>query len=79
MDIAQLSLNVDEYDSSIDFDLAVSTASYYGFSEEQADKIIAEIKNIVHDNWRSTAKNMVSAEEKQNEWSLRLESVVHIG
>lgn len=51
-----LSLNVDDHDSSIDFELAVSAAPYYGVSEEQADKIVSEIKNIVNDNWRNVAK-----------------------
>ena len=51
-----LSLNVDEYDSDIDFDLAVLAAPYYGISEERAESIVNEIKNIVGANWRNLAK-----------------------
>jgi serine/threonine-protein kinase HipA len=51
-----LSLNVDENDSGIDFDLAVSAAPYYGLSQEQAEKIVDEIRTIVKGNWRNTAK-----------------------
>jgi serine/threonine-protein kinase HipA len=51
-----LSLNIDDYDSSIDFELAVRSASYYGITEGQADKIVHEIKTVVNDNWRNTAK-----------------------
>lgn len=51
-----LSLNVDDYDSSIDFDLGGSAAPYYGVSEKQAEKIVSEIKSIVSDNWRNAAR-----------------------
>jgi serine/threonine-protein kinase HipA len=51
-----LSLNVDENDSDIDFNLAVSAAPYYGLSEEQAEKIVDEIRITVKENWRNTAK-----------------------
>jgi serine/threonine-protein kinase HipA len=51
-----LSLNVDDCDSSIDFDLAISVAPYYGVSQKKADEIVSEIKNNVNDNWRTMAK-----------------------
>ena len=51
-----LSLNVNEDDSSIDFDLAIESALYYGVSEKQATQIVNEIKQIVRDNWRNIAK-----------------------
>jgi serine/threonine-protein kinase HipA len=51
-----LSLNVDEYDSSIDFDLVISASPYYEVSEKQAEQMVSEIKNIVRDNWRKVAK-----------------------
>jgi serine/threonine-protein kinase HipA len=50
-----LSLNIDENDSSIDFDLAVSASSYYGITEEQAKKTAALIRNTVKDNWKHLA------------------------
>lgn len=51
-----LSLNVNEDDSSIDFELAIQSAEYYGLSLEQAIQIVAEIKKIVSENWCSIAK-----------------------
>ena len=50
-----LSLNVDSDNSSIDFDLAVDAAPFYGI-EEQATELVDSIKNIVRDNWRLLAK-----------------------
>ena len=51
-----LSLNVDSDDSSIDFDLAIDAAPFYGIEEEQATKLVVSIKNIVRDNWQLLAK-----------------------
>lgn len=51
-----LSLNVDDSDSSIDFDLAVSAAPYYEVTRQQAGKVVDEIKSIVKENWRNLAK-----------------------
>lgn len=51
-----LSLNVDRNDSTISFDLALSTAKLYGLTEENADRIINEIKNIVKENWEALAE-----------------------
>lgn len=38
-----LSLNVNQYDSRIDLDLAADTAQYYGTERENADQIISDI------------------------------------
>jgi serine/threonine-protein kinase HipA len=51
-----LSLNVDDTDSSIDFNLAIAAAPYYGVSQKKAEKIVDEIRHNVHDNWESIAK-----------------------
>ena len=51
-----LSLNVNADDSSIDFDLAIESALYYGISKNQATQTVNEIKLIVRDNWRNIAK-----------------------
>lgn len=51
-----LSLNVDENESDIDFDLAVEAAPYYGIDEMQAKKEVAEIKSVVRNNWIDLAK-----------------------
>lgn len=51
-----LSLNVTADDSSIDLELAVETALYYGIKREEASDIIREICRTVDDNWRRLAK-----------------------
>ena len=51
-----LSLNVDENESDIDFDLAVAAAPYYGIDEKQAQKEVAEIKSVIRNNWIDLAK-----------------------
>ena len=50
-----LSLNVDEDNSSIDFELAIEAAPFYEISITQAQRNIADIKKIVGDNWRTLA------------------------
>ena len=50
-----LSLNVDEDNSSIDFDLAIEAAPFYEMTKTQAQKNIADMKKIVGDNWRTLA------------------------
>ena len=49
-----LSLNVDSDNSSIDFNLAIDAAPFYGI-EEQATELVVSIKNIVRDNWQLLA------------------------
>ena len=51
-----LSLNVDDHDSVIDFELAKDAALYYGLSAKQAEQEIAEIRTIVEKNWEILAK-----------------------
>lgn len=69
-----LSLNVDEYDSGIDFDLAIESASYYGLKKDQAKKEIDMIKSVVINNWRELAKkNGISRGEIE-----RMEPAFHI-
>lgn len=50
-----LALNVNEYDSSIDFELAIETAEYYGLSEKEARGIVDEIAATVKENWERLA------------------------
>lgn len=50
-----LSLNVSEEDNTIDFDLAIDTAGYYGISDKEAKKIVEEISANVRDNWERIA------------------------
>lgn len=51
----RLSLNVSEYDDSIDLSLAIETAEYYGLSEDEAEKAATEICDTVQKNWESLA------------------------
>ena len=50
-----LSLNVSEEDSTIDFDLAISTAEYYDISYKEAETIAKGISTTVRDNWERMA------------------------
>lgn len=50
-----LSLNVSEEDSTIDFDLAIDTAEYYGISDKEAKKIVEKISAAVRSNWERLA------------------------
>ena len=50
-----LSLNITPYDSTLDFELALETASYYGISDKEAYEGIEKIKKTVRDNWISVA------------------------
>lgn len=49
-----LKLNISENDNSLDFDLALSTAKYFGLDAKRAESILNEIKNVVS-NWRNLA------------------------
>ena len=51
-----LSLNVDADNSSIDFELAIEAALYYGIEKEKAEELADNIKNIVKENWQVLAK-----------------------
>ena len=52
-----LSLNVSQYDGSIDFDLALQTAECYDIAYADAQQYIKETKEIVDRNWRTLAAN----------------------
>ena len=43
-------------DSSIDFELALEAAPFYGVSAKQATQIVSDIKQTVHAHWRNLAK-----------------------
>ena len=51
-----LSLNVDVDNSSIDFELAVQAAPYYGIGKKYAVQEVDKIKNTVRENWKELAK-----------------------
>lgn len=61
-----LSLNVSEEDNSIDTELALSTAEFYGIPAKEAYPLLEEILNTVQSNWRKVAaKYSISREAMQ--------------
>ena len=50
-----LSLNVSRDDNSIDFDLAIETAEYYGISIYEAKNTVADIRKTIGENWQTLA------------------------
>lgn len=51
-----LSLNVDESNSSIDFELAITSSYYYGIEEDKARQEVNKITKIIKENWEELAK-----------------------
>ncbi|MCD8123720.1 MAG: type II toxin-antitoxin system HipA family toxin [Lachnospiraceae bacterium] len=51
-----LSLNISEEDNSMDYELVISTAPYYGISHGEAERMVRDISGEVQQNWRLTAK-----------------------
>lgn len=59
-----LSLNVNETESSIDINLAIDSAKYYGLEKDKAVNIAKGIETVVRDSWRELAKkNGISRSE----------------
>lgn len=50
-----LRLNINEFDNSLELDLALEVIEYFRLSTEKANKIIKEVKDSVK-NWRSVAE-----------------------
>ena len=50
-----LSLGISDNDNSINFELAIETASYYNIDTRDAKNIVADIRKIVSENWRALA------------------------
>lgn len=51
----ELSLNVNENDSSISIELAIESANYFGLDKDFAKKLASDIIKIVHENWEKLA------------------------
>lgn len=51
----ELSLNVNEYDSSISIPLAIETAPYFGLSQNEAAGLANNVTTVVKDNWERLA------------------------
>ncbi len=52
----RLSLNVSEYDNTIDLDLALGVADYFGLSPQEAEQEAAEICKTVSSHWERLAQ-----------------------
>ncbi len=60
-----LSLNINEYDNTLDFNLALEIAPYAGIAKTQAEQIVQHTKEVVS-QWRSLATaNHISREEQE--------------
>ncbi len=57
IDKEYLSLNIDENDSSLDFDLAISVGEYFRLNEKQMNEVIRNIKRSVS-QWEAKAKGI---------------------
>ena len=61
-----LKLNISENDNSLDFELALSTAAYYGLDTEQSNEIVCQIKTAVS-GWQQLAiKYGISRSEQED-------------
>ena len=63
-----LKLNISENDNSLDFDLALSVASYFGLDNKKAKEILNEIKSIVS-GWRKIASKHGISRAEQDKMS----------
>ena len=59
-----LSLNINEYDNTLDFSLAIEVAPYAGIPKDKANKIVQHTKEIVS-HWRSIASSFHISREEQ--------------
>jgi serine/threonine-protein kinase HipA len=60
-----LKLNISEDDNSLDFELALSVAGYFGLSKEPAKTILNEVKTSIS-NWREVASKWgISGSEQE--------------
>lgn len=60
-----LKLNVNETDNSLDFNLAISTAPYYGINLDEAKKLVNQVKEICA-MWKQKADNIGIPKTEQN-------------
>ena len=51
-----LSLNIDENNNSLDYDLVISTAPYFGIKKDEASKIVTSTKEIIT-QWKTIAQS----------------------
>lgn len=61
-----LKLNISEDDNSLDFELALSTAAYYGLDTKQSNEIVCQIKKAVSGWQQLTIKYGISRSEQED-------------
>lgn len=61
-----LKLNISEYDNSLDFELALSTAAYFGLDTKLSNEIINHTKKIVS-TWPHIATKYGISRSQQEE------------
>ena len=52
-----LSLNIDEYDNSLDFDIAIDASKYYCIPKDDAAREVKEMKQIIS-SWSVVAERI---------------------
>ena len=67
-----LKLNIDENDNSLNFDVTLHAASWYGIKQDEAEKLITQCKTIVS-SWRerATILGISRSEQEQMESAFR--------
>lgn len=60
-----LKLNIDESDNTLDIDLVLSTASFYGISDQEATKQVEKLKPIIA-SWRARADRLSISRTEQS-------------
>ena len=51
-----LSLNIIDSDATLDFNLALETAEFYGISIDIAKKSISKMREIINEHWEKLAR-----------------------
>lgn len=63
-----LALNIDEADNALDFDLAISSAPYYGIDKSEALSLVKHCKSVCS-NWRARASQVGISRSEQETMS----------
>lgn len=61
-----LSINIDDADNSLSFELAMQTAQYFGIDSITANQEVENIR-MIRSNWRNLANNIGISRSEQNE------------
>lgn len=61
-----LKLNISEYDNSLDYDLAISVAKYFGIEKKSAIEIVSHIKAVVS-TWKKLASTYGISRSEQED------------